>query len=136
MSVGSVDAQIRAVGHRLHQDTLVRDGLVESLFIRRQWVAATGFAESVDERLIACIDVDQFYVERHFVQGIEHFGETRQVPRGVAGIDTNRYATVVRQIALIDELREVQQQAGGHVVDAIKAGVFERVQRYRFSCAG
>ena len=96
---------------------------------------APSFAETPQQRLVARIDKNQFDPASFAAQGVEHCGKRRQRIKLISRIDADRDFVEMHLMLPGNEMREVGQNANRQVVHAVKAGIFQRMQCYRFAGA-
>ncbi|MDT4876460.1 hypothetical protein FQZ97_1118960 [compost metagenome] len=131
-----VQLQVGQVGNGREQMALVGDRLGQGTRIGGQRVAPAGFREALEQRFVIGIEVQDVALDMHVPRFLEQFRETLQLARQVARVDGHRDLRVQQFGVQQGALRQIGQQAGRQVVDAIETVVLEHIERRALARAG
>ncbi|MCY1250678.1 hypothetical protein D9M72_643370 [compost metagenome] len=99
-------------------------------------MAPAGFREALEQRFVIGIEIQDVALDMLVPRFLEQFREALQLARQVARVDGHRDLRVQQFGVQQGALRQIRQQTGRQVVDAIEAVVLEHIERRALARAG
>ncbi len=136
VQAGGVDLEVGQIDDRSQQRGLVLDGFGQRAVRAAEGVAATGFGKTLEQCLLIGVQVQHIAIDMLGAYFLKQLRKALKMAGQVAGVNRDGNQGL-RQLG-VDQctFRQLRQQTGGQVVDAIKTVVLKDVEGGAFTRAG